>query len=232
MAYYKKHSIKAGETVQSIANKYLSDASQWMSLVEFNSLVYPYIVSTREAKMSNPDHLLTTGDSIVLPTANQESDLNFSTMTEYDQKNAYDMSMGMDIDLVIPDYDDIQNILVMHESDDHHDVATVSGISNLKNSIRRRLLTSYGSLLYHPDYGTHLLNMIGEKINDNLVEDVKVEILRTVKTDPRVSDVKIKTFDISVPNKFFCLLDITPITGEYAFEMFVENAQSGKINVG
>lgn len=232
MAYYKKHSIKSGETVQSIANKYLSDTSLWMELVEFNSLVYPYIVKSRKDKMTNPDHLLTVGDSIILPVTNNSSDLSYSTMTDYDQKNAYDMSMGMDIDLEIPDYDGIQNILVMHDSDDHHDVATVSGIDNLKNSIRRRLLTSYGSLLYHPDYGTHLLDMVGEKINDNLVEDVKVEILRTVKTDPRVSDVEIETFDISVPNKFFCLLDITPITGDYAFEMFVENAQSGKINVG
>ena len=232
MAYYKKHSIKYGETVQSIANKYLSDTSLWMELVEFNSLVYPYIVKSRKDKMTNPDHLLTVGDSIILPVTNNSSDLSYSTMTDYDQKNAYDMSMGMDIDLEIPDYDEIQNILVMHDSDDHHDVATVSGIDNLKNSIRRRLLTSYGSLLYHPDYGTHLLDMVGEKINDNLVEDVKVEILRTVKTDPRVSDVEIETFDISVPNKFFCLLDITPITGDYAFEMFVENAQSGKINVG
>ena len=234
MAYYLKHTIKKGETMQSIANVILGDVTQWPQLVSLNDLQYPYIVDSNQDKLKNMNHLVTYGDEINIPTLNQLSDLNYNTMNKYTNDSIYDMSMGMDIGLEIPYNDDTEGILSMYADSTHHDIGIVSGEQNLKDSVRRRLLTEYGSLLYHPDYGTKLTQIIGENINDTTVADAKVEILRTIDTDPRVADAEITEFDVS-PNGhagFFCIVSITPQNGEKEFDLYVENANNGSFKVG
>ena len=51
---YKKYSVKEGDTLSSIAKKYLDDSSLWPELLKYNSISDP--------------HWIYTGDIIVIPT--------------------------------------------------------------------------------------------------------------------------------------------------------------------
>lgn len=233
LAYYLKHTIKQGENLQIIANKLLGDITKWIDIATLNDLQYPYIVATNQEKLTNLNHLVTYGDQINLPNQlNQVSDLNYDTFNPVEAKDIYDSTMGMDIGLEIPYGEDTEDILSMYAQPDGHDIGTVTGIQNLKDSIRRRLLTEYGSLLYHPNYGTHLTQMIGEKINSVLEADLKVEILRTIDTDPRVADAQIVDWESAGNNGFICVVSILPHDEETQFEMFIEHANEGSFAVG
>ena len=71
MSSYKHYVIKQGDTLQTIAQKLYSDIGEWRMLVNLNHLHYPYIVSTPQRKMNDPEHLLTYGDKLLLPNDGQ-----------------------------------------------------------------------------------------------------------------------------------------------------------------
>lgn len=235
MAVYRTHVITKPETVQAIATQQLGDVTRWEEIVQLNDLVYPYIVGTNTDKMSNPLHLLTYGDKIYLPEKNRISDLDPDTAIADTKQQIYDMSLGMDLSLKV-DYDHGQNglndgIAYLEADKSHHDIVTTYGIENLKQSIERRLLTRYGTLMYHPNYGSYMLDMIGQNITTSTVEKLKLEILRTAKTDGRVSNAKLKDFELD-GTSFICILKITAVGLKESFEMFVERAQDGTMRTG
>ena len=234
MALYKTHVITKGETVQDIATQQLGDVTRWTELVTLNNLVYPYIVATNKEHIKDIDHLLTIGDRIKLPIENSINQMDINQYSKPEIEEIYDISMGMDIAVQVhPDYSRgaIDELAYMYPDKKHQDLAKVSGIANLRQSLQMRLMTQYGTLPYHPTYGTHLLEMIGEKLNDDLVERIKIEILRTIKTDTRVSDAKINQYQAN-GNSFFAQVEITPRDETDEFNLFVDLANTGQIRFG
>jgi len=233
MGLYRSHVVVKPETIQAIATQQLNDTSQWHTIVEMNDLYYPYIVPTNAEKMKNPEHLVTYGDRIMIPTLNQLADTSLDTLTKMDRQDVYDMSLGMDIQLDLGKPKGIDDrYAYMTKAKNENDVTVAKGIDNLKQSIRLRLLTRYGTLMYVPMYGSHLLDMLGEKMNADAVEQIKIEIKRTVKTDSRVSDVDITDFLVPDGRSFFCIMTVTPLDEDDAFELFIEKAQDAKIKIG
>jgi len=232
LAIYREHVIAKGENVQLIATKELQDTSRWQEIVELNDLRYPYIVKTNSEKTQDYQHLVTYGDVIKLPEINNLYNIDLNTLDNKGKEIVYDMSMGMDISLAVNNKAGLDDkIAYLYPSQDKTDLATATGIDNLKESIQRRLLTRKGSLMYHPDYGTTMLDMVGEKLNPTLIDDLKIEIVRTIKTDKRVD--KCEILEISVPDgkTFLCAVSITPIGMSEAFNMFIQNANGGRVRV-
>lgn len=232
MAYYKTHVIAADETIQDIATHELGDITVWTKIVALNNLYYPYIVATREAKLANPEHLLTVGDVIKLPSLNLVTALNPNTLDLAGRTDAYDMAMGMDLGLTIEHgrgLDDSIAYLTLDHT--QGDLTTVKGEANLRQSIKMRMLTRYGSLPYHPNYGSHILDFIGQLVNDDTVALLKLEIERTAKTDKRVATATVSDLEVPDGRRFFAVLKITPIGEDEAFEMFLENAQNGEVKM-
>ncbi|MBT9670562.1 DUF2634 domain-containing protein [Secundilactobacillus kimchicus] len=232
MATYVQHMISEPENLQMIATKELSDTTRWMEIAQLNHLKYPYIVKTAEEKQADPVHLATYGDVINLPVENRVNNLDYSTMDSDGKYRAYDMAMGMDLSLDFNWREGMDDDLMFMHANKDRDLAVTSGIANLKESIQKRLNTRYGSLMYHPKYGTHLLDLVGQKLNPSLVEDLKTEIIRTIQTDARVKSAEITYFVVPDGKSFFALVQVTPIDGEKAFEMFVEQAQGGNTRIG
>lgn len=231
MAFYKTHVIRAGETLQDIATQQLNDVSRWYELVTLNNLVYPYIVPTNKDRIKDIDHLLTVGDRIKLPEENSISQMDINKYSKSEIKDIYDMSMGMDIAVNIhPDYSNgsIDELAYMYPNKSHNDLAKVSGIDNLKQSIQMRLMTQYGTLPYHPNYGTHLLSIIGDKMNNDTISRIKIEIIRTIKTDVRVKDAKIAQY-VTDGDSFTCSVEVTPMDANDEFNMFVDLANTGQM---
>ena len=227
--FYKQYVIKKDDTVQSIAFSQLGSTDYWTDLVEQNNLVYPYIVATNADRMKDPEHLLSYGDRMFLPVSNSLADLNLSNVNMYNQNQIYDVAMGMDLGLDIDATNGYDESIAKLTSDGQ-DLTSVSGVNNLKQSIALRLLTRRGTLLNHPNYGTDLMNYIGENITNETLQLLKVEIKRTVSTDERVSSVDINKAYLDGP-KALIVVEITPISGGEAFKLFVERSENGTVKI-
>lgn len=228
-SFYKTYTIKKDDTLQSIAFTQLGDTSYWMDLAELNNLEYPFIVGSNSDRISNPEHLLSYGDKIYLPVTNSLDNLSLNDINAYDQDKIYDVSMGMDLGLDIDStngYDEA----IAGLSAEGQDLRTTSGATTLKQSVTLRLLTRRGTLLNHPNYGTNLMDYIGENITTETLQLIKTEIKRTVTTDERVDNVEISEAYLD-GNKALFKIEITPIDKNTAFSLFVERAEDGTIKI-
>ncbi|MDR3062554.1 MAG: DUF2634 domain-containing protein [Methanobrevibacter sp.] len=72
-------------------------------------------------------------------------------------------------------------------------VPTVSGIDNIKQALKNRLLTELGVYVECcDDYGTTLRDMLNKDLTENNIEWIKTEIRMTVLKDPRIASCEVK----------------------------------------
>jgi phage baseplate assembly protein W len=72
----------------------------------------------------------------------------------------------------------------------------VHGLPNLEQALTLRLLTPYGSDLAHATYGLDARRAFTEGHTRRMVEElIRLEIVRSLATDPRVDDVVSVEFD-------------------------------------
>lgn len=82
------------------------------------------------------------------------------------------------------------------------DLAVVAGADNLVQALVLRLLTPVGALaaLGHPDYGSRLAELIGERNTESNRNRLKLYALQALTADPRVTavrDLKVSTVDFT-----------------------------------
>jgi phage baseplate assembly protein W len=184
MNRFLKHTIVNGETLQSIATKYLGTADKALEIAVLNDLDYPFIVNIGQTASSGLN-VKTAGDVILVPLmADSVSDLN-DVYSDLDSIN-----MGTDLQLV----ENTTNLSSYSGGEFatslYHDLQTVSGIDTLSQDLLHRLLTPYGSLPHHPTYGSTFLTIVGKKNDTDWRQKASIELSRTFRSDPRVSDVK------------------------------------------
>lgn len=234
LTVYKHYTIKDKETIRQIAFKLYRDQSRWQMLVNLNDLHYPYIVNTPDEKLQDPNHLLCRGDDLLLP--NNEEDARLAddgllkeSNTKYYQPDYYDTVLGQDIkldistDVPLPDR---TGVLVSQG----RDFETVVGIDNLKQSLIMRILTRYGTLYYHPHYGSHLPDMLGKPMNAKRLSDAVVELSRTITTDERVAKVEVDKNLLSY-DQIFMRAKVTPVDYNTAFNIYIYKSESGEVSV-
>ena len=78
---YSKYIINEGDTLQSISQNVLGDATKWYDLAEYNNLVYPYISNISSERVYGP------GDTLIIPVANNQNyDITIDKLS-YEQKH-------------------------------------------------------------------------------------------------------------------------------------------------
>lgn len=232
MACYKTYVLHEGDTLQMLAQIELGSVDRWRELVSINNLVYPYIVKTNAEKVKNPEGLVTYGDIIKLPLANSVTELKIDDFGAEDQQYIYDTALGLDLKMNInSDLGLDDEIAYLAEDKVTGDIIATSGLSNLRQSLVMRLLTRQGSLLRHPQYGTRLLDYIGDKVSSDSLDMAQDEIIRTCRTDERVKYAQITNFEILDGNKMVFSVSIEPINTEEAFTIFIDRAQNGTIKI-
>lgn len=76
----------------------------------------------------------------------------------------------------------------------------IHGLPNLEQALTLRLLTPYGSDVAHATYGLDATRALTEGHTRRMVEElIRLEIVRTLATDPRVDDVVSVAFDATTP---------------------------------
>lgn len=185
MENYLEHTIRAGDTLQTLANDLMDDVSRWQEIAFVNRLTYPYI--SEDEQYADEAGVKTVGDNLVIPvTANQQDLLPRSEIAEL-----YKSSLGADLDVI---GENGAELSLMDEEivgfrAGVNDLKTVVGGDNLKQSILLRLATPYGTLLGHPTYGSYLHELVGTRGTTENLQRIQVEVERTILTDSRVKEV-------------------------------------------
>ncbi len=182
MNKFLKHTIIDGETLESIAYKYLGDSSRNLEIAILNDLDYPFIIGFDETAVRTG--VKTAGDVLLIPIEVDD---------KYDLKEVSEdldsVVFGSDIYL----QDDDANLSFRRggefQVNTYRDLQTVSGADCLVQDLIHRLVTDEGTLPYHPTYGSRFLYLIGNKNDSDWRQKAIVEVSRTFKCDPRVQDV-------------------------------------------
>lgn len=193
MVRFKKHVVSYGDTIQAIAQLELGDMNQWVNVAQFNDLKYPYIVNTVEEKMTNPDHLVTVGDTLLIRLPDEDGSINTQQLPFDNTEEVYATALGKDLDIYpiplkfgYPNYD--YEILEL-KGDEQGNVKTVKGLDNLRQALFVRLITPKGSYVGHPEYGSNLHKYVGKKNTEENATLIDIEVERVLRTDGRVANV-------------------------------------------
>lgn len=232
MVRYKTHIIKQGETVQSISQMETGDVSNWQAIVTQNDLRYPYIVPTIDKKMTDVEHLVTLGDTLVIPyVRNILDDVDPSSLSKRDQELILSVALGRDLFTL----SDTTNIDTYGTSDElvglssltNGDIATVYGVENVKQSAIMRLSTARGSLLLHPEYGSDLYKLFGKATYEQM-QLIAIEVVRTILSDSRITSCSLQSHYIE-GNKYHGEYTAVIQDLDASFKIFIEGDSSGNI---
>lgn len=171
-----KYMIKDGDTLQYIAQKELGDASKATDIAIFNDLDYPFIGRIGDTPVSG---VKLPGDIISIPIEVDTSDVLGSSVYE---ENYSDLLLTTNSNLT--DYSGGEL-----STDLYGDLQVVSGEGSITQDIVHRFKTEKGTLLYHPTYGSDLLSLIGINKDDTWLQKVTIEVLRTMRSDPRIKEI-------------------------------------------
>lgn len=185
---FRKHVIQYGDTMQSIAQYYYNNVGAWIELIEHNNLKYPYIVDDESVKNKDPERLVTIGDTIIIPTEENLSDVVLQDISSKDRDALLELSFGRDLNITRDEgYFNERGTSdeILGFTGTSGDLDTVTGIGNIKQQLQTRLLTPRGSLMLHPDYGSDLHELFGKNIPEQAVL-IEMEVCRTLLSDGRV----------------------------------------------
>lgn len=226
---YKKHEVRYNDTMQSISQRYYSTPEYWIDLVEHNNLKYPYIVDEAEDKLKDPEHLVTTGDEIVIPQESYLSDYSIKEINKNDKDRLVDMALGSDLNITSDSkyfnkYGTSDEIMAFSENV-HGDLDAVRGVENMKQQLINKLMTPKGSLLLHPEYGSNIHELFQKSIPETGLL-IELEITRTLLTDSRVKSVQTISWRIE-ENKFYGEFDVELTSIEESVKLVLEEDSSG-----
>lgn len=231
MARYKKHVIVYGETLQSIAQLETGIVDYWVKIAEYNSLVYPYIVSTMQEKMANIEHLATLGDTLIIPMEANLLDTDLSNLNQRDMDFLLGLSLGKDLDITSSQkyYENrgTSDEILSLTANGYGDLKTASGADNIRQATITRLLTAKGSLMLHPDYGSNLHLLFGKATLEQM-KLISLEVCETVLKDTRVAECVLVQHYIK-ENQYIGSYRATIRTTKEQFEFVVQNDSVGAL---
>lgn len=169
----RRVSIQYGDTLQIIALRELGDADRWREIVWMNDLAPPYLVETEEMATAKTRAY---GGAILVPSERQIA----TATTDPDEVYGTDVLLN-------------QGFLEA----DAGDLVLVSGVENLKQALRHAVFTVPGELVYHPEYGCYVGEVIGRRGDprNSLIGRGFVE--RTVRADSRIEGVQKSTVEVT-----------------------------------
>ena len=178
-----------GDTLQRIALREFGEASRWAELAHLNNLVPPYIT---DDPLLAGDKVLLSGKVIMIPAATP------SASQETDPEKVY----GRDIFL-------LNGKLVAENGD----FALVSGVKNLSQALKHRILTAPGELVFHGDYGCDVHRIIG-KVNNSTAVLLAAQYVRSgLEKETRIARVSQSTAESS-GDVIRVNAEVVPISGD------------------
>ncbi|ADJ53138.1 hypothetical protein [Brochothrix phage ADU4] len=228
---YKQYVICQGDTMQSIAQHIIGDQSQWVDLVKFNQLKYPYLVPSNEDKEGRTT-VLTIGDVLTIPIV--DGTVIETVKVGYNERNLVtNYAMGADLNIT-SDLTDMwtrggsDEVFALNEKGNILD--TVAGYDNLTQAIYTRLATRKGTLPLHPEFGNDLVTYLGKTNTVAVGYLIRTEVERVLLGDPRIQKVEVAKTMIETDN-FSCTINVTPINAEEQVSLVLNMNSTGSIQL-
>lgn len=165
--------VKQGDTIMSFAARTLGNFERFTEVIALNSLVPPYISTSRAANVVIP------GDRLFIPTSTSSS----TVAKPQDTFSAPDYLTGV---LGVDVYYGPPNVDMLSWTGDFQ---TISGYANLSLSLGRRLRTPLGSLEPHPEYGSRIPGELGAIQSSSTSGHLSAYAKAAILSDPRVDRV-------------------------------------------
>jgi hypothetical protein len=164
---YRLAETQYGDTLQIVAARELGNGNRWPELVWLNGLRAPYITDVPGNVRRG---VLLSGSLIRIPAPGGKSTGGASDGRAYGRDAA------------------MANRLLT--ADSNGDLAVVSGVDNLSQQLRHRVVTPRGQAIRHPDYGCLIWKLSG-KANSPVLGFIGAEYVKsTLAADYRVSSVE------------------------------------------
>lgn len=179
--------VRQGDTLMSIASRVLGNFESWYQIAQVNALVPPFIASSPSPGVAAPGSVLYLPTTASLPAPAQAP----SYSTNY---------LGRDIY-----YGPLNQPMIPWQGD----FATISGYSNLSLSLGRRLQTTKGTLIFHPQFGSRIPPEIGHIATSKAVGHIGAFAASALKSDPRVN--KVQNLQITVGENYSIHVSATVI---------------------
>jgi phage baseplate assembly protein W len=201
-----RYTIQQGDTIHQVARQLLGQADQWWVLARFNRLDYPYVDTSGVPYPGM--RVLGLGDVLLVPTDVESETIKRAALTL--DADPYRVVCGVDLRLT-----DLGDLLANVGTADW---SVAEGIDNLVQALQRRLLTRKGELAYHPEYGSYLEQHVGQPLDEERAQLVRLEVLSALMADPRIKAVERVDFlaaddhlDIVVDVQIIGMDDVVPL---------------------
>ena len=174
--------VGQGDTIESLANRYLGDPARAREIAIINRLKHPYVSSGRARIPGTKAY----GDPILIPAARDMG--RARAMHRGDPADGASQAatlMGIDVKTARVGWH-VWGWLV----DTAHgsvDVQSISGIDNLVQGLENRMRTEHGTDLCFPAVG--LTDFVGSKSAGDIWMEAYASVARQVKADPRIDQV-------------------------------------------
>lgn len=177
-AVVQQATVLAGDSLMDIAARYLGDYRRWFNVAEFNFLVPPFIGPRELAGIA------TWGSKILLPV----SGANPATLQEQSRHRVSGLGsaaylfnfLGVDI-YFGPINGDFPTW--------GGEFQLIAGYDNLRWALGRRVQTTLGTLIYHPDYGCLIPPEVGNVQTNDTASHTTAFGKAALQADPRVQSV-------------------------------------------
>ena len=158
---------RVGDTLQAIAARELGDAALWPDIANLNNLLPPYIVDDLAA--AGP-RVLFSGQTIKVPAPPSSP------------SGVTDPNAVLGTDIALADGELVDN--------GAGDLLAVAGLANFRQAVANRLKTRPGELLFHPDYGCRVFDLLGHGADGAAVQLAASFVASALRADPRTARVE------------------------------------------
>lgn len=181
--------VYPGEDIRDVASRLLGDRGRWKILVTLNGLTSPFISPTGGPGVLMP------GDTILYPadkafpvgslTVDSQNLSSEETKNNSQANTPVQAAYGRDLALqsTFIAGDEITDLVINQRGD----LGSIVGIPNIEQAVRVKFITGRGELPAHSTFGAKF--PIGSKASPSSFNEFRLDALRTILSDTRVTNV-------------------------------------------
>lgn len=162
---FRRVQLGWGESLQNLAARELGDASLWVKIAEINRLAPPYVTGDPGQRSSR---VAMYGDTLAIPDATADIRPGMTSAEDVFQRDILLRGGAM-------------------SDDGAGDILLVAGRENLMQSIKHRINTNDGELIYHLEYGCKVGRLRGKRKDAANMILARMYVEQAVLMDDRIS---------------------------------------------
>jgi hypothetical protein len=194
------YQVKLGDSLTTLAAKFLGDPNAWQSIAEINRMLSPIFPTATAASRAytddaRPRGILVVGQTLFIPDSQSGSTAGVASTNTFLKNDAvigakpYDTADAMLYGRDLAYSQTPHGLdLALSQTLGSTDLAVTGGTPNASQAIQTRILTEQGTAALYPSLGLGKVVGFGNKSLDT--QALQLRVSQSVAADPRVAQVK------------------------------------------